>query len=286
MQDQVTSNVVATILPYVERAEIARTRDKPTASLVAYDHYLRGLDCGAQFTRQSNEEALGHYQRAIAEDPKYALAYVRAAICLLNRRAQGWLTGDPALEAAEAMRLARKALTFDRADPQVLANAASVFQYLGGNYDEGEGLVRLSVELNPNYFSGWNIRGWIALGSGDRGAYEYFQQAIRLSPRHPRRFNIQAGLAAAEFFRGNYEEAVKLTTTALLQRPNYLVAMWVQAAALALLGRSDEASASCRSILEIVPNARVSMLDNWVVSKRPEILDTFREGLRRSGIPE
>ena len=48
LQDQVTSNVVASILPYVERAEIARTRDKPTASLVAYDHYLRGLDCGAQ----------------------------------------------------------------------------------------------------------------------------------------------------------------------------------------------------------------------------------------------
>ena len=43
LQDQVASSVVGAIAPRLEQAEIVRTMRKPTSSLDAYDHYLRGL---------------------------------------------------------------------------------------------------------------------------------------------------------------------------------------------------------------------------------------------------
>jgi len=44
LQDQVTASVVGAIAPKVELAEIQRARRKPTESMSAYDHYLRGVE--------------------------------------------------------------------------------------------------------------------------------------------------------------------------------------------------------------------------------------------------
>ena len=48
LQDKVTAKVVGAIAPKLERAEIERSKRKPTGSLDAYDYYLRGLAGGAQ----------------------------------------------------------------------------------------------------------------------------------------------------------------------------------------------------------------------------------------------
>ena len=43
LQDRVTSSVVGAIAPKLELAEIERAKRKPTNSLDAYDHFLRGM---------------------------------------------------------------------------------------------------------------------------------------------------------------------------------------------------------------------------------------------------
>ena len=43
LQDQVASRVAGAIAPRLEAAEIERVKGKPTASLDAYDHFLRGV---------------------------------------------------------------------------------------------------------------------------------------------------------------------------------------------------------------------------------------------------
>jgi TolB-like protein/class 3 adenylate cyclase len=58
LQDQVTSSVVGAIAPKLEEAEIERARRKPTDSLDAYDHFLRGLGAFHQWTEEANNEAL------------------------------------------------------------------------------------------------------------------------------------------------------------------------------------------------------------------------------------
>src|SRR5262249_26471691 len=78
LQDQVAASVVGAIIPRVEEAEIGRARRKPTASLDAYDHYLRGLAIANRITREANDEALRLLSKSIELDPDFALGYARA----------------------------------------------------------------------------------------------------------------------------------------------------------------------------------------------------------------
>src|SRR5215831_7651340 len=83
LQDKVTASVVAAIAPKLERAEIERSRRKPTESLDAYDYYLRGLAAIHLWTKSGCAEALAHFYRAIELDPAFASAYGMAARCCL-----------------------------------------------------------------------------------------------------------------------------------------------------------------------------------------------------------
>src|SRR4029450_9279315 len=108
LQDQVTTSVIGAISPRLEEAEIERAKRKPTENLDAYDYYLRGLAGIHQWTKQSSEEALSNFYRAIQLDPNFAAAYGMAARAYVLRNAGGWIA-DREAEFAEAARLARQA---------------------------------------------------------------------------------------------------------------------------------------------------------------------------------
>src|ERR1700720_3796294 len=105
LQDKVTTRVVGAIAPKLEQVEIERAKRKPTESLDAYDHYLRGMASLHQWTNESSDEALRLFYRAFELDPGFASAYGMAAWCFVLRKANRWMA-DPAQEIAEAARLA------------------------------------------------------------------------------------------------------------------------------------------------------------------------------------
>ncbi|HET7339959.1 MAG TPA: winged helix-turn-helix domain-containing protein, partial [Methylomirabilota bacterium] len=91
VQDELTRNIVGSLVPHVDRAELARVGQKPLASLAAYDFYLRGkalLTMRHGDTRgQMVAEARGLFEEAVAAEPGYApavqgLAYTYAAAFL------------------------------------------------------------------------------------------------------------------------------------------------------------------------------------------------------------
>jgi TolB-like protein/class 3 adenylate cyclase len=71
LQDRVTASVVAAIAPKVQQAEVERSTRKPTENLDAYDYYLRGLALNSNPTKDTTEEALRLYSKAIELDPNF-----------------------------------------------------------------------------------------------------------------------------------------------------------------------------------------------------------------------
>ena len=69
-----TASVVGAIAPELEKAEIERARRKPTASLDAYDYYLRGMAAVHKWKREANPEALRLFAKAVELDPGFAAA--------------------------------------------------------------------------------------------------------------------------------------------------------------------------------------------------------------------
>src|SRR5262249_20882694 len=120
LQDQVTASVVGAIAPRLEQAEVERAKHKPTESLDAYDYFLRGIASLHAWTKESNDEALQLFNKAIELDPDFASAYGMASWCYVRRKGSRWGV-DRVTETADAARLGRRAVELGGEDPGALA---------------------------------------------------------------------------------------------------------------------------------------------------------------------
>ncbi|OHV83940.1 winged helix-turn-helix domain-containing tetratricopeptide repeat protein [Ensifer sp. LCM 4579] len=286
LQDQMAESVVGAISPQLERAEIERAKRKPTESLDAYDYYLRGMAKLHRGTREAIEAALPLFYKAIELDPEFAAAYGAAAWCHFWRKVNGWMTDRPR-EIAEGVRLARLAVELGREDAVALTRGGHALGHLAGDLDGGIALIDRARFLNPNFAPAWFLGGFLRVFRGEaESAMENFVHAVRLSPRDPEIFRMQAGTALAHFFAGRFDFASAWAEKALGNLPSLLVAVAVVAASRALAGRTEEARHAMQRLRTLDPFLRVSNLKDWLPIHRPEDLARFAEGLRRAGLPE
>ena len=286
LQDQVTENVVGAIAPQLERAEIERARQKPTDSLDAYDHYLRGMTNLHRGSRESIDEALARFNRALRLDPNFASAHAMAAWCHMWRKVNGWMT-DRMREIAEGARLARRAVELGADDAGALTRGGSALAHLAGDLDGGIALIDGALVLNPNLASAWFLGGFLRIWNGDPdGAIEHFARAMRLSPLDPEMYRMQAGMAAAHLFAGRFDTASSWAEKSFRQLPSFLMPVGVIAASHALAGRTDEAQRAISHLRDLDPTLRLSNLRDWLPFRRPQDLATFADGLRRAGLQE
>jgi TolB-like protein/class 3 adenylate cyclase len=285
LQDEVTANVVGAIAPKLEQAEIERAKRKPTESLDAYDYYLRGMAAFHTFSRESNQEALALFSRAIDLDPAFASAYGMAARCYVQRRGFGWMA-ELARERDEALRLARRAADLGRDDAVALV-ATGFALVLFGEVDDGNAILDRALALDPNHAFGWNISALAKAILGEPAeAVARASRAIRLSPQDPQMFGMLAVQALGHFVGGEYEDALTMAEAAGREKPNFLLAAGVVAASAALCDRHAEAERAMARVREISPALRLSNLDGWLPMKRPQDFERWAEGLRRAGLPE
>jgi tetratricopeptide (TPR) repeat protein len=149
LQEQMTASIVGAIIPRLSRAEIERTKRKPTASLDAYDYYLRGLSRASDDSNEGTTEARQFYGKAIDLDPNFALAYAANAMCAEARLRNGWMS-DRAAEIEEAERLARRATELGRDDATALGSAGFVLARVVGDLDDGAAFIDRALALNRN----------------------------------------------------------------------------------------------------------------------------------------
>jgi TolB-like protein len=288
LQDRVTASVVGAIAPKMERAEIDRAKRKPTASLDAYDYYLRGLASYYDFgSREANAEALRLFKQAIELDSEFALAYAMAADCYVLRKGHSWMI-DPLREVNEVTRLARRAVELGKDDAFVLGACGWALAYVAHDIDTGSAIVDRALALNPNLADAWLFGGWtkIWLGEPDE-AIARLKLAMRLSPLDQRMPGMQFAIAHAYFFSGRFQEAASWAAQALHARSDLQGALRIDAASNALAGRAVQARKSMARLRELYPALRLSNLrDVLGPYRRAQDVAKYEEGLRRAGLPD
>jgi TolB-like protein/Tfp pilus assembly protein PilF len=287
LQDQVTASVIGAIAPKLEQAEIERAKRKPTENLDAYDYHLRAMASLYQWTKESNNEALRLFSRAIELDPNFAAAYGMAAWCYVWRRTQGWVT-DGAQEAAEATRLARRAVELGKDDAIALSAGGYALAHIAGDLDGGAAFIERALVLNPNLAGTWLNSGWVRVWLGEpEMAIEHLARAMRLSPFDPILFRMQGATASAHFSSGRYDEASSWAEKALRENPNLQQALRTAAASHALAGRLQEAQKAIARMRELDPDLCISNIkDRLPAFRRPQDFARYAEGLRKAGVPE
>ncbi len=286
LQDQVAASVVGAISPQLERAEIERARQKPTASLDAYDYYLRGMAQVHRGSREAVDEALPLFRQATRADPNFASAYAMAAWCHIWRKVNGWMT-DRAQETAEGIRLARRALELGPDDAVALARSGGALCHLVGDPEASIALIDKALALNPNLAAAWYMGGFARICRGDpETAIEWFERVRRLSPLDPEMFRIEAGMALAHLLAGRFDIASSWAENASRTLPSFLVPASIVAASHALAGRTGAARAAMHRLRQLDPALRIANLDDWLPLRRAEDIARFTDGLRRAGLPE
>jgi TolB-like protein len=286
LQDQLTTRVVGAIAPKLEQVEIERAVRKPTESLDAYDHFLRGMASLHQWSRESSDEARRLFNRAIELDAGFAAAYGMAAWSFVPRKANDWM-GDRAGETAEAARLARRAVELGGDDATALAGAGYALVFVAHDLDDGPAILDRAIGLSPNLTTALISSGWTKafLGEPDL-AIKHINEALRLSPLDPMIFRTRAAVAFAHFVAGRYDECSLWAEKALQERATYLPALRELAASRALTGRDHEAKAAMARLRELAPAIRVSSVKEWQPFRRPDDLARLEDGLRRAGLPD
>ena len=283
LQDEITLNVVSAIEPSLRRAEVERVKRKRPDSLDAYDLVLQAqpdVDSGmpTQVTR-----ALALLARALVLDPSYALAHANAAMCHHCLFLRSGLGEENRLAS---VRYAQAAIAHGRDDARALTLAG--FSVGMDGHDRAAAFIALEAALaiSPSsaltYILGSVILAW---GGEAERAIEWSERGMRLSPLDPWAFAAYDAQAMSHFHLGRYDKAAHAAYKSVHTNPAHSITYVQLAAALAKLGRLEEAKAAAAKVLELHPTFRYSRQFAGV-DCAPALAAALGEALRAAGLPE
>jgi TolB-like protein/tetratricopeptide (TPR) repeat protein len=290
LQDNVATSVVGAIAPRLIAADAELVKRKPPESWASYDFYLRGISLFAQRTPDAMEQALYLFRKAIDLDQESGRAYASAAACIHRRTL---VNGRPVTseKRSEAVQSAARALALAGDDEYVLGWAAIIFAYWNDELERGSDLSNRSLAINPNWSSGWNIRGWlsVALGDGAR-ALDALDRAIRLNPADDSTvLSALQGTIAAFSLLGRNSEALEMINRVLARRPNDLRG-WFEKYAIYLDADPARAADAADNIRALYPHLHSSNLrEMYNLASRsinPKRRALLENAITRFGLPE
>ena len=283
MQDEITTSLSAALAPEIYRAEASAPARSSSTDLTAWDRFLRGLSHYYKHTKADFEASIDLCREAIALDPALSIARAYLATIMVQGVQYGWIKSTSQLWT-EAMNLAESSV---RLDPRS-SFAFSILSYMHamqGNYEAAMEAAKRAVKLNPYDMGARGVLGIAHLVIGEhRQAIELFSTAVQRGNSDPR-YKWAALNAFSHYLVGQYDASLSWAREALYLNPNHLQVLAVRAAALAQLGRAEEAAKAAEVLLGDFPGLTVEPHLRNFRWKRPEDIAHYREGLLKAGVP-
>ncbi|MCK1317375.1 winged helix-turn-helix domain-containing tetratricopeptide repeat protein [Bradyrhizobium sp. 23] len=287
MQDEIVSRLAQALEAQLLAAEAQRSETTPSPD--AMDLYFLGrASFNKGHTAENLSRARSFFQRALSLDSGNIPTLVSMALVDLTT-VGGFLADDRSghLAAAEANLVI--ALSLSPRDASALA-LLGVAKILSNRAAEGilECEQALALDRNLAYAHacigvGKNYIGRAAETEG------HIQQALRLSPRDIGAFWWMMFAGNAKSFLGAYAEAVVWLRRSIDTNRNMPFAHFNLAAALAQLGRSEEARVAAKMGLTLDPSFTLRRFRANAPSDHPTFLagrEGIYQGMRMAGVPE
>jgi TolB-like protein/tRNA A-37 threonylcarbamoyl transferase component Bud32/Tfp pilus assembly protein PilF len=238
IQDEIVSSLVAALAPALLGGAKEAVR-RPTDNLEAYEFYLKGRHYWHQRSPTTLKLAIQSFERAIALDADYALAYAGLADSWALYRPYGWLPVEACRPQARAAVERAMALGPELAEVQ-FAQALHLL-YFDPHWRGSEPFFKRAIELNPRWSLARAFHG-VALAGMYRAeeAQAEAAVAIELDPLSP---FIHGAAGMIAFAVGDVAGAETAARRALELQPDFLMGIWLAAIALDDQERLDEAEA-------------------------------------------
>jgi adenylate cyclase len=282
MQDEITTSLSAAIAAEIYRAE-ASAPARISTDLTAWDRFLKGLSHYYHQTKTDFETSIALFKEAIALDPGLSIARAYLATIMIQGIQYGWIKSTREFWTT-AMALAESSV---RLDPRS-SFAFQVLAYIHamqGHYEEAMDAGRRAAGLNPYDMGARGVLGMCHFASGEhRQAIEFFSMAAQRGNSDPR-YQWAVTSAFSHYLLGQYDASLSWAREGLYVHPTHLQALAVRAAALAQLGRTDEAANATEVLLGNYPMLTVEKYLRNFHWKMPADIAHYREGLVKAGIP-
>jgi len=286
IQDNIVERVVSRVAPNIQMAELERSLRRRPESFTAYDHTLQGLDLILRLDRDGFMWARPLLQKAIDAAPSFAMAHAWAARWHSLNVGQGW-SPNVAVDIAEAVCLAARAIELDRQNSLALATYGHLQSFLYHDYDSALIYLERAIDACPNSPLAWGLSSITKsyIGEGAEAVHRA-EHALRLSPFDPALFYYYLILLLAHYADGNYQEAVKWGRVAMSENPSFTATPRYLAAALAASGALRAAKDMGHILLEHEPDFT---LERYQAKRLPFRSKSMRkchlEHLRVAGLP-
>jgi eukaryotic-like serine/threonine-protein kinase len=211
IQTDVALHIASALRAELSPEEQSRIREPSASDLQAYELYLQGRHSLQRFTEEGLLQAVRLFERAIAKDPRYALAYTGMAMAYLELGAN--------VEPGIAYPRAKEAITAALALDEGLADAHCMLGHLKFVWEfdwvGAEAAFNRALALRPGHADVYDLYGRMctALERFDEGVAMQ-RRARELDPlAHPTDY------ANALLRAGRYDEAIAAARTVVENDP-------------------------------------------------------------------
>ena len=146
----------------IERQQLSK---HPTENLRAFQYYMQARSYIQRRTREDLLTAIQYDEKALQEDPNYALAYAGLSDAYGNLGLRGYI--EPLLGRRKTEEAARRALALDEslAEAHVALGVAETL-FAPGNFSVGDRELRRGIELSPSLAMAYEYLGFSLLRQG------------------------------------------------------------------------------------------------------------------------
>jgi TolB-like protein/Tfp pilus assembly protein PilF len=289
MQDEIVARLASALNAHLIAAEARRAEQASNPN--SMDLYFQGLAwLNKGMTPDDVAHARSFFDRALAVDPDNVDALVGSAHA--DARAGAFLfLSDPKAVFASAEAKLTKALSSvpDHARAHLDLGIVDIYTKRAA---QGIAECEHALALDRNLALAHVImgRGKIFIGRAEE-TEAHIAEALRLSPRDTMIYIWMTTAGVAKLHLGSYEQAAAWFRRAIEANRNYPYRDFMLGAALAQLGRLDEAHSAVKAGLALNPTFSISRTRAafTAMSDDPTYLaqlEPILEGVRKAGLPE
>ena len=289
MQDEIVARLAGALNAQLVAAEARRAEQAPNPD--SMDLYFQGLAWFNKGVTPDNvAKAHGFFDRALAADPGNVDALIGSARADAVEGASFFVT-DPmaAFTAAEAKLAKALSSVPDHALGHLYLGFVDIMTKRAA---EGIAECEHVLELDRNLAA---AHASIGLGKVFIGRAEeteaHIVEALRLSPRDTMAYGWMTQAGIAKNLLGLWEQAVAWFRRAIEANRNYPHQYFAMSAALAQLGRLDEAHSAVKAGLALNSSFSISRFRANLAARCEDQrflaqLEPILEGMRKAGLPE
>jgi len=255
VQDEIALQVTQALELSLDAKERDRLTGQGTENLDAYLAFLQGRRLQANDRVVDTRDAIGHFERAIRIDPKFAEAYVRLAAAKLFV-AEYEVTDDRTVRFGTALdegrELVERALALDPENGDAYLQRGHLRYY--DDLSAAEADYRRGLELSPNSAEGYSGLATVLYEDPARRGevLVLLEKARKIDPLEPA-YDVTKSVFLS-YERSDPKAAAKLLHEVLEQHPRYSPAL-VRLCELEtmLLGKHAAAIQHCEQALAVDP---------------------------------